>query len=139
MYHLLDNFFLFQMFKTEITFLTGNNYPDLHHSQGDMKFATQISPLLNLFTIIWIRSTEPAQFNNQTHFNHPNTDLVRCLDHHYLIFGLSGIHKKALFSAFFCAVQLILSSGWRGKRDTLRETLPCNSAWRKQDGLPCSK
>ena len=24
-----------------------NNYPDLHHSQGGMKFATQISPLLN--------------------------------------------------------------------------------------------
>ena len=24
-----------------------NSYPDLHHSQGGMKFATQISPLLN--------------------------------------------------------------------------------------------
>ena len=35
------------MFKTEITFLPVNNYPDAHHSQGGMKFATQISPLLN--------------------------------------------------------------------------------------------
>ena len=34
-------------FKTEITFLPGNNYPDSHHSQGGMKFATQLSPLLN--------------------------------------------------------------------------------------------
>ena len=32
---------------TEITFLPVNNYPDTHHSQGGMKFATQISPLLN--------------------------------------------------------------------------------------------
>ena len=28
-------------------FLPVNNYPDAHHSQGGMKFATQISPLLN--------------------------------------------------------------------------------------------
>ena len=28
-------------------FLAGNNYPNLPHSQGGMKFATQISPLLN--------------------------------------------------------------------------------------------
>ena len=28
-------------------FLAGNNYPDLLHSKGGMKFATQISPLLN--------------------------------------------------------------------------------------------
>ena len=32
---------------TKLTFLPGNNYPDLPHSQGGMKFATQISPLLN--------------------------------------------------------------------------------------------
>ena len=38
-----------KVFKTEITFLPGNNYPDVHHLQGLMKFATQISPLLNLF------------------------------------------------------------------------------------------
>ena len=25
------------------------NFPDLHHSQGGMKFATQISPLLNYY------------------------------------------------------------------------------------------
>ena len=31
-----------------ITFLAGNNYPDLHDLQRGMKFATQISPLLNL-------------------------------------------------------------------------------------------
>ena len=31
----------------DITFLPGNNYPDLHHLQGGMKFATQISPLLD--------------------------------------------------------------------------------------------
>ena len=29
-------------------FLAGNNYPNLPHSQRGMKFATQISPLLNL-------------------------------------------------------------------------------------------
>ena len=34
------------MLKAKITFLPGNNYPDLHNSQGGMKFATQISPLL---------------------------------------------------------------------------------------------
>ena len=33
---------------TKLTFLAGNNYPDLPHSQGGMKFTTQISPLLNL-------------------------------------------------------------------------------------------
>ena len=36
-----------QVFKTEITFLPVNNYPEAHHSQGGMKFATQILPLLN--------------------------------------------------------------------------------------------
>ena len=30
-----------------LSFLAGNNYPDSPHSQGGMKFATQISPLLN--------------------------------------------------------------------------------------------
>ena len=30
-------------------FWAGKNYPDLLHSQGGMKFATQISPLLNLY------------------------------------------------------------------------------------------
>ena len=30
-----------------ISFLAGNNYPDSHHSQGGIKFAPQISPLLN--------------------------------------------------------------------------------------------
>ena len=34
------------MLKTDITFLPGTNYPDSHHSQGGMKFATQISNLL---------------------------------------------------------------------------------------------
>ena len=29
-------------------FLTGNNYPNSPHLQGGMKFASQISPLLNL-------------------------------------------------------------------------------------------
>ena len=31
--------------------LTIFSYPDLHHSQGGMKFATQISPLLNYFKV----------------------------------------------------------------------------------------
>ena len=31
-------------------FLEGNNYPDSPRSQGVMKFATQISPLLNFIT-----------------------------------------------------------------------------------------
>ena len=35
------------MFKAEITPLPGNKYPDSHQSQGGVKFATQISPLLN--------------------------------------------------------------------------------------------
>ena len=30
-------------------FLAGNDYPDSPHSQGDMKFATQISSLLNYY------------------------------------------------------------------------------------------
>ena len=30
-----------------LIFLPENNYPDTHHSQGGLKFATQISPLLN--------------------------------------------------------------------------------------------
>ena len=30
-------------------FLAGNNYPDLPYLQGGMKFATQISPLLNYY------------------------------------------------------------------------------------------
>ena len=30
------------------------NYPDSHHSQGGMKFATQISPLLNLIIKLWL-------------------------------------------------------------------------------------
>ena len=34
-------------------FLAGNIYPDLPHSQGGMKFATQISPLLN--HIYWLK------------------------------------------------------------------------------------
>ena len=31
-------------------YLAGNNYPASPHSQGGLKFATQISPLLNLFS-----------------------------------------------------------------------------------------
>ena len=38
---------VFAIFR--ITFLEGNNYTDSHVSQGGMKFATQISPLLNLY------------------------------------------------------------------------------------------
>ena len=34
---------------SEINFLTLNNYPELHHLQEDMKFATHISPLLNYY------------------------------------------------------------------------------------------
>ena len=41
------------VFKAEIAFLKGNNYPDLPHSQMGMKFATQISPLLNYYTVSW--------------------------------------------------------------------------------------
>ena len=36
-----------QCFKLKSNFLHKHNYPVLHHSQGSMKFATQISPLLN--------------------------------------------------------------------------------------------
>ena len=39
------------VFQAEITFLAGNNWPDAHHSQGSMKFATQISPLLNYYCL----------------------------------------------------------------------------------------
>ena len=35
-------------FRLQINFLTINNYSELHHLQGGMKCATQISPLLNL-------------------------------------------------------------------------------------------
>ena len=33
--------------KEFVCFLAGNSYPNLPHSQGGMKFATQMSPLLN--------------------------------------------------------------------------------------------
>ena len=35
-----------------LEYLPGNNNPDSHHSQGVMKFATQISPLLNYLLLI---------------------------------------------------------------------------------------
>ena len=35
------------VFRLKSKFWHKNNYPDLHHSQGGTKFATQISPLLN--------------------------------------------------------------------------------------------
>ena len=34
-------------------FLAGNNYPDSHPFAGGMKFATQISPVLNFIIIFW--------------------------------------------------------------------------------------
>ena len=40
-----------QSFKAEVKFSTQKSYPDLHHSQGGMTFATQISPLLNFYYI----------------------------------------------------------------------------------------
>ena len=36
----------------EILTFFSNTYPDLHHLQGGMKFATQISPLLNLKCLV---------------------------------------------------------------------------------------
>ena len=39
--------FLLSQIKLIYDFLGWNNYPDSPHSQGGMKFATQISPLLN--------------------------------------------------------------------------------------------
>ena len=37
-----------------VVFLAGNNYPDWPYSQGGMKFATQILPLLNYIVYrIW--------------------------------------------------------------------------------------
>ena len=44
----LPELFLEAYFASKTANLWLNNYPDLHHSQGGMKFATQISPLLNL-------------------------------------------------------------------------------------------
>ena len=35
-------------------FLSGNNYPDRPHLQGGMKFATQISQLLNYFFDLFV-------------------------------------------------------------------------------------
>ena len=67
------------MFKAEITFLPGNNYPDSHHSQGGMKFATQISPLLNCYlsfpictlTLSWFPCLHPDQIKpgEEVHFS----------------------------------------------------------------------
>ena len=45
---IVDDFDSMLLQKLEITFLPGNNYPDSHHSHGGMKFATQISTLLNI-------------------------------------------------------------------------------------------
>ena len=42
-------------------FLAGNNYPDSPHSQGGMKFATQISPLLNSY---FLTSESSERFQN---------------------------------------------------------------------------
>ena len=40
--------FIGRLQKQQINdFLAGNNYRDLPHSQGGMKFGTQISPVLN--------------------------------------------------------------------------------------------
>ena len=52
-----------------ITFLAGNNYSDSHHSQGGMKFATQISPLLNLANI----------FENSKYFRYSRRNLLKWL------------------------------------------------------------
>ena len=41
-----------------INFLAGNNYPDSHHLHGGMKFATQISPLLNFLASFGNRSLD---------------------------------------------------------------------------------
>ena len=42
---------LFSLFLIKKKFLTKNSYQDSHHSQRGMKFATQISPLLNSFVL----------------------------------------------------------------------------------------
>ena len=57
------------MFKTEIRFLPVNNYPDAHHSKGGMKFATQISPLLNLSWIMGQQS-HPIKIGDYRHMNY---------------------------------------------------------------------
>ena len=38
-------------------FLAGNNQSDSPHSQGGMKFATQISPLLNYILLVGVPQT----------------------------------------------------------------------------------
>ena len=43
-----SRFFSSSKKKLICDFWAGNNYPDSPHSQGGIKFATQISPLLNL-------------------------------------------------------------------------------------------
>ena len=48
LYGILKNpVFGHSVFRLKLNFLHKNNYPDLHHSQGYIKFATEISPLLN--------------------------------------------------------------------------------------------
>ena len=39
--------YLERVFRLKSNFQHKNSYPDLHHSQGGVKFPTQISPLLN--------------------------------------------------------------------------------------------
>ena len=43
------------MLKAEMKMAVLNYYPDAHYLQGDMKFATQISPLLNLITFLELK------------------------------------------------------------------------------------
>ena len=45
-------------FKKKSTFFTGNNYTNSPHLQGGMKFATLISPLLNLGLMIQVIDLE---------------------------------------------------------------------------------
>ena len=44
------------MAKTHVLKIYKNSYPDSHHSQVGIKFATQNSPLLNLNGIIILRA-----------------------------------------------------------------------------------
>ena len=58
-----------------MTFLAGNNYPDLPHSQGGRKFATQISPLLYFDQLLGA-----AQPDNWLKYFFPQTRMATLLD-----------------------------------------------------------
>ena len=87
-----------------------NNYPGLHHSQGGMKFATQISSLLNLLHLLTKTSYSMVHNTNNYFALQPNTGVIlpHCL-------ALETYHKdnEPLYHSFMYSLVSPLSSIYR--------------------------